>query len=194
MDQSKCPYCYLCSNYNPNLGLCTLRNIKVNEISVNVHHCIENKYFIRYPFALLPKKYSSITEFHSKFKKDNNGKPLFVVTKRGIEHAIQAGPEVALTYHSNRGVPKILTYQGQRELIYDLGYHCAYIEACKYNIPLYYYFYEKESKGQKELITSFLKDNKHFIEELKKNRKFLVITIPIEDKLSEEHQRFITGQ
>ncbi|QED47004.1 hypothetical protein [Cytobacillus dafuensis] len=192
MNQSKCPHCYLCANYNPNIKLCTLRNIKVNEVGIDLHHCIENKHLIRYPFALSPKKYSSITEFHSIFKKDINGNPLFVVTKRGIEHAIQAGPGVVLMSHSNRGVPKVLTYQGQREIIYDLGFRCAYIEACKYNTPLFYYFYEKESKGQKDLINSFLIDNKDFIEELKKNRKLLVNTIVIQDKLSEEHQKFLS--
>lgn len=183
--------CSLCSNYNPNSQQCSIRHIHVNKNSIESHRCIKNKDFIRYAFALAPKKFSSVKEFQSKFKKDARGNPLFVLTKRGIEHAVPAGPNVELFSTSNRGVPRILTFQGQREIIWELGFYGAYIEACKFKVPLYYYYFEKNFKGEKDLLKKYIPQNMKFIDYLKQNKFLLVKTFQLYDKISEEHEKYI---
>ena len=62
----------------------------------------------------------------SKLPKDDKGRPLYTITNRGYERAIPAydGIELKANDFFNM-VPRYTTYQGQRELIYELGYELA---------------------------------------------------------------------
>lgn len=58
----------------------------------------------------------------SSLPKDDEGNPLFVITKRGLERAIPADPEMKLKSSRFIGVEKIYTLQGQSELLQEIGY------------------------------------------------------------------------
>ncbi|MEK4487923.1 hypothetical protein MHH81_20665 [Psychrobacillus sp. FSL H8-0484] len=83
----------------------------------------------------------------SKLPKDDNGVPLFVMTKRGMERPIPANKEVQLRGDMLLGVNKVLTFQGQRELIHDLGVELAKEVADSRNVDLLVLPGEEQSVG-----------------------------------------------
>ncbi|CAM3848735.1 hypothetical protein [Marinicrinis lubricantis] len=74
---------------------------------------------------------------YSRLHTDSKGIPLFVNTKRGIEKAIPANESVkALKGDMILGVQRIFTYQGQREMICEIGVELAKKEAENARIEL----------------------------------------------------------
>lgn len=138
--------CSLCSNFDPIRTTCKLNNEKREAISDKyATQCKKEGKFLRY-LNVLPDAYNYFTEDEpipddfsvdlSKLPKDDNGVPLFVSTNRGIERAIPADNSVKLKSHMAFGVESIYTYQGQREVIYDLGIEKARREAEKAGVRL----------------------------------------------------------
>ncbi|WP_346835851.1 hypothetical protein [Paenibacillus polymyxa] len=125
--------CKLCANYNPLEESCVLQ---ANSFDFTSKNCA---YFIRY-MNLLPQ----IKSF--------NRRTLTVVTKRGIERAIPAYPELDLSLRCNsKGeVESIFTYQGQRELIHDYGLRVATEIANNKGIRLYVLPEEEYKENTKE--------------------------------------------
>jgi hypothetical protein len=139
--------CSLCSNYDSNRSVCKLTHERRDAISYEyAPTCKDEGEFIRY-MNVIPDAYNyyAIDEEIpgnwkpdlSKLPKDEEGFPLFVVTKRGLERAIPANDSVGrLKADMILGVPRILTHQGQRELIYDLGVTLSQKEAQKAGVEL----------------------------------------------------------
>lgn len=92
----------------------------------------------------------------SNLPKDGNSIPLFVFTKRGIERAIPAYSGLKLESHYLFGVKKEFTFQGQRELIYDLGVELAHKVCNGLGVRLIVHDDEKGSQGIEELKTPYL--------------------------------------
>lgn len=152
--------CSLCSNYDPNRSLCNISGEKVYAASDEfATQCRKEGYFVR-NMNVLPDAYNyfSVNEEipHnwkmdlSKLPKDKNGLPLFVSTKRGIERAIPANDSVSLEADIILGVPRIQTYQGQRELIFELGVDLARQEAEKEGVELTVLPEETGAQGHEE--------------------------------------------
>lgn len=127
--------CSLCHHFDGNKEECSLK--KISTFAVNkafTTQCIAEGSFIRnlnvqYAYAnfyndedLIPTAY---IEDLSKLPTDANGVPLFVLTKAGIERAIPAYEGLELVSDNLMGVRREFTYQGQRELIYELGVDLA---------------------------------------------------------------------
>ena len=91
----------------------------------------------------------------SHLPKDNNGIPLFVYTKRGVERAIPANPDVLMSGDLLLGVNKAYTFQGQRELIFDLGVKYAREIANRKNVELTVFPDEENSFGIEEEIKRY---------------------------------------
>jgi len=152
--------CSLCRNFDPNRQTCGLTNKTVNPIDPNESmECEKNGQFIR-DINVIPQSYNFFLEpedvpLHwtfddSRLPKDQNGVALFVHTKRGTERIIPVeGYTKPLIGCPLGGVDKIYTYQGQRELIYDLGAELAKAEAEKMGVPLQILEGEENSMGQK---------------------------------------------
>lgn len=114
---------------------------------------------MRYIFVVQPQNpHITPKKFFSQFRKDDLGRPLYVKTRRGIEHPIKVDPSVNLKNDGN-GVPRVATYQGQRELIYEIGFILTLIEAYKYNVPVFCYKYEKNMKGLEDHIKTYIYSN-----------------------------------
>lgn len=138
--------CSLCANFDPNRKICKITKQPTEAISTEyARDCEKKGIFIRY-MPIIPDafNYYSLAEEIpvdyrmdlSSLPKDKEGIPLFVNTKRGIERAIPADPNVELRSNWAFGVESIYTYQGQRELIYDLGIELAQKEAEKAGVQL----------------------------------------------------------
>ncbi|QED46968.1 hypothetical protein [Cytobacillus dafuensis] len=91
----------------------------------------------------------------TKLPKDSDGVPLFVYTKRGLERALPADPRVPLVGDILVGVKRIMTYQGQREIIFDLGVDIAKIEAERAGVPLHILPEEEGCIGIQELKAAY---------------------------------------
>jgi hypothetical protein len=139
--------CSLCSHYEPNRSVCTLKGEHRNALSTEeAAKCQSVGTFCRY-IHVIPDAYNyySIDEEipgtwkmdYSKIPTDSEGIHLFVSTKRGVEKAIPANESVkVLKGNMLFGVPRIFTYQGQRELIYEIGVGLAQKEAANAGIEL----------------------------------------------------------
>lgn len=125
--------CSLCTNFDPIKKKCKLNGEERQALDASYASvCNEKGSFVRY-MHVIPDVYNYFTineDTPANWKPDltrvpcdKNGLPLIVKTKRGIERAIPADPSVEITVDLvvEGKVPAILTYQGQRELIYDLG-------------------------------------------------------------------------
>lgn len=155
------PSCSMCVNYEPNSSSCSLLQINVSGMDqVHPKECKSNKMFIR-DINVLPESYhlyleNEVIPMHkedlSKLPIDEEGVPLFVFTKRGKERAIPAYPSVQLKGDYLTGVKKATTYQGQRELIHDLGVELAREEAKARGIDLLVLPGEENSVGIEDEI------------------------------------------
>jgi hypothetical protein len=155
--------CSLCSHYEPNRSVCTLNGEHRNPLSTEeAAKCQRKGTFCRY-MHVIPDAYNyySIDEEIpgdwkmdlSKIPTDSKGIHLFISTKRGVEKAISANDSVkTLKGDMIFGVPKIFTYQGQRELIYEIGVVLAEKEAINAGIKLTVLPEEKGSKGIQESV------------------------------------------
>ena len=149
--------CSLCHHFDSNREVCSLKNI--NTFAANKENpvlCRKNGDFIRnmnvqYSFVNyyngedhVPVEY---IEDLSHLPKDENGVPLFVITKRGIERAIPAYEGLELKSDHLLGVKREFTYQGQREIIYELGVELAKKVCTALKIELVVLPEEEDSKG-----------------------------------------------
>lgn len=153
--------CSLCSHFEPNSSYCSLKEKSLNALSTReAADCQHEGTFCRY-INVVPDAYNyySIDEEipgdwkmdYSKILTDSEGNRLFVSTKRGIEKAIPANDSVkVLKCDMILGVARILTYQGQREIIYEIGEELARKEATNAGIELTVLPEEIGSKGNQE--------------------------------------------
>ncbi|MFC5452564.1 hypothetical protein ACFPOG_30630 [Paenibacillus aestuarii] len=160
------PTCSLCSNYDPNRSICKLNGEYVEAISSDhAIHCKEGGKFLRY-MNVVPDAYNfyAIDEEipgnwspdYSKIPSDSSGVPLIVNTKRGVERALPANDSVRLLKGDMiLGVPRIYTFQGQREIIYELGVELARKEAERVGIELTVLPEEVEWTGIREFISDY---------------------------------------
>jgi hypothetical protein len=138
--------CSMCSHFDSNRGVCKLDyQPRIAYSSEFASACKEEGRFVRY-IHVLPDTYNYYSlekeapvkwdYDYTNVPKDENGIPLIVKTKRGIERALPANSSVTLKGDILLGVPRILTYQGHREAIYELGVDLARIEAEKQGVEL----------------------------------------------------------
>ncbi|MEX3624988.1 hypothetical protein [Viridibacillus arvi] len=151
------PTCSICKHFDSNKDFCSLRN----EETFAMNHqkpdeCTKNGIFIRDINVLLDSyhyyketeevPYDFVTDL-SRLPVDRYGKPLFVNTKRGMERAVPAYEGIEMESDYLLGVNKAFTFQGQRELIYDLGVELAKKVVATKNIELVVLPGEENSKG-----------------------------------------------
>lgn len=160
--------CSLCANYCPNLGQCRLSNEpRRAEETTFAKECKEQGKFIRY-MHVIPDAYNyfqlsedippSWKPDMKRIPTDKEGLPLVVKTKRGLERAIPANPSVVLEVEKTieGKVLPITTYQGQREIIFELGAKLASEEAVNAGVSLTVLPEEKDWEGIPEYIHSYL--------------------------------------
>ena len=129
------PTCSLCVHFEPNTSQCTLLNEFVTGMEQQKpKECLKTGAYLRNMNVLLDSYHIygedevvpfAYKEDVSKLPVDDKGIPIFVFTKRGRERVIPADPDVQLKGDALLGIHKALTYQGQRELIFDLGVELA---------------------------------------------------------------------
>ncbi len=161
--------------------LCSISGERVDATSDEfAMECKKKGYFVR-DMNVLPDAYNYFSADEeipydwkidlSKLPKDKNGLPLFVSTKRGIERAIPANDSVSLESDAIFGVPRIKTYQGQREIIYELGVELARKEAEKAGVELTVLPEEQGAQGHERYLREYHwrqepnEDHDHWIEE-----------------------------
>lgn len=164
------PTCSLCVHFEPNTEQCRLLQEPTNGINTKAVQCANDGHFVRdinvlldsyHQFEIDEKVPSSFRVDISRLSKDKHGRPLFVMTKRGMERAIPAYPELELEGDVLTGVKKIFTYQGQRELIYDLGVEVARDLAKSREVELVVLPGEEHSVGiPEELKRHFVYNNR----------------------------------
>jgi len=160
--------CSLCNNYCPNKQTCKLNNAaRKPEDSSFASVCNEQGKFVRYMYVI-PNSYNYFAANEdvppnwsldmNKIPTDGTGRPLVVRTKRGVERAIPANSSVLLKVDqkSHGTVPPITTYQGQREIIYQMGVKLASEEAEKAGVTLTVLPDEKDSQGIPEFVNAHL--------------------------------------
>lgn len=174
MTKSMILTCSLCANYCPNTSTCELNKErrKPEDFSF-AEDCKAKGAFVRYLHAI-PDAYNyfSINEDIppdwtpdlKRIPTDKNGLPLVVKTKRGLERAIPADSSVTLEVETTieGKVPPITTFQGQRELIYELGVKLASEEAAKAGVPLNIQPEEQGWEGIPELVCAYLGATKKY--------------------------------
>ncbi|WP_102348468.1 hypothetical protein [Bacillus sp. Marseille-P3661] len=141
------PTCEICANFDPLRSKCKLKQHDVREHDIkNAAKCRKDGYFVRY-IPLVPRflHYNGIADMSTSYfvdwdrvSKNENGQKIFVHTKRGVEIPVPANLSVQkLTIGKwNSGVARIETYQGQREIIYELGVIAAREIAKKKGVEL----------------------------------------------------------
>lgn len=127
--------CSLCSHFEPNKGECrVLQQTTFSQNHEAATECHTAGRFLRdmnvqYSYFNIidenDNMNSGFIEDLSRLQRDPNGVPLFVLTKRGIERALPAYSGLELTSNHLLGVKREYTYQGQRELIYEIGIDLA---------------------------------------------------------------------
>ncbi|RRJ54687.1 hypothetical protein EHV15_34380 [Paenibacillus oralis] len=167
--------CSLCANYCPNTSKCRLNDEprKAYDSSF-AETCKENGGFIRY-IHVIPDVYNyySMSEDTppnwtppdlKRIPTDRNGLPLVVKTKRGLERAIPADSSVILEVETTieGKVSPITTYQGQREIIYEIGVKLAAEEASKAGVPLTVLPDERDWEGIPEHVYAYLGATKKY--------------------------------
>ena len=151
------PTCSICKHFDSNKEYCTLlEEMTTGTNQEKPSQCVKEGAYLRDINVLLDSYhlYKADEEIpydfvidKSKLPADKNGKPLFVLTKRGMERAIPAYDGVELISDFLLGVNKVLTFQGQRELIYDLGVDLAKKVAATRNVELLILPGEENSTG-----------------------------------------------
>ncbi|MCM3130203.1 MULTISPECIES: hypothetical protein [unclassified Paenibacillus] len=166
--------CSLCENFDSMKKKC-----KVNGVDRYAHdatyasECNSNGNFVRY-MNVIPDVYNYYSENEDtpvdwapdlkRIPTDKNDLPLIVKTKRGLERAIPADHSVELKVDTliEGKVPAILTYQGQRELIYELGISISQSLADKAGVPLKVLPEEVGWEGIPELVGVYLGATKSY--------------------------------
>lgn len=161
--------CSLCANFDSLRRKCKLtgdpreahdasyaENCKIKGAFVRYIHVIPDVYNYFSVHEDTPPNWSPDL---SKIPSDKNGLPLVVKTKRGLERAIPADPTVELRVDPVIGgkVPPILTYQGQREIIYEYGVTIAQQMAASAGVNLTVLPEEEGWKGLPDKVDAYLR-------------------------------------
>lgn len=159
------PTCSLCVHFEPNTSRCSILAIDVNGMEQNKpKECVKAGAFLRDMNVLLDSYHLygeeevvpyAYKEDVSKLPVDEKGIPLFVFTKRGRERVIPVNSEFTLRGDALLGVHKAMTFQGQRELIYDLGVELAREVAKSRGVELVVLPGEEGSKGIESEIARY---------------------------------------
>lgn len=159
------PTCSLCKHYEPNSSMCSLYDFETKAMEQDKPaECVKQGHFIRDinvvldSYHLFAKEEPVPPQFKvdlTRLPKDELGTPLFVMTKRGMERAVPAYPELSLIGDMLLGVHKSHTYQGQRELISDLGIKLAEEVASSRDVKLVVLEKEVGSAGKPEEIQRY---------------------------------------
>jgi hypothetical protein len=160
--------CSLCANFDPIKRKCKLTDdYREAHDASYAADCNAKGKFVRYMYVI-PDVYNyySVNEDTpanwtpdlKRIPTDKNGLPLVVKTKRGLERAIPADPTVELEVDTiiEGKVPPILTYQGQREIIYELGVSIAQKIADKAGVPLTVLPEEEGWEGLPDMVAAYL--------------------------------------
>lgn len=157
--------CSLCNYFDSNQSKCMSSNKETYpQNSTDAMACKSEGLFVRninvqysyYNYVEQPTFSSEPLEDLSRLPKDKNGIPLFVFTKRGVERAVPAYPGLELVSHHLFGVKKEFTFQGQRELIYDIGVNLAGKVCEGLGIKLVVLDNERGIQGKEELRKPYL--------------------------------------
>lgn len=160
--------CSLCDNFDPLKQTCKITgNDREAHDATYADECNTKGRFVRY-MHVIPDAYNYFlvnedipinwTPDLKRIPIDKNGMPLIVKTKRGLERAIPADPSVTMEVERviNGKVPAILTQQGQRILIYELGVSNSQKLAEKAGISLTVLPEEEGWEGVPELLTAYM--------------------------------------
>ncbi len=157
--------CSLCANFDSNQSTCAILNKDTYPQNSNeAMNCKVNGVFVRdinvqfsyFNYEQSDSLSSNVLEDLSKLPKDRKGIPLFVLTKRGVERAVPAYPELELESHHLLGVKREYTYQGQRELIYEIGVDLARKVCAGRGVSLIVLDEEKDMQGIEDLKVPYL--------------------------------------
>lgn len=158
--------CSLCQNFDPNRRQCSLTmEFRDGFDTEFAAICAEKGDFIR-DMNVIPDTYNyangdedSTTNWEydmNRLPTDKNGLPLFVNTNRGLERAIPATSDIDLVcVDSLTGVKLITTYQGQREIIYELGVEIAKEIAVENGVELVVFPEEEGWEGVPEKVRKY---------------------------------------
>lgn len=159
------PTCNLCAHYQPFTSSCGLKGKQVDGYDMeSPAECKKDGSYMRYTNAVphFLNYYgdeSSLTyKGHdlSRCAVNEEGIPIFVETKRGIEIPVPANDSVKIfTCDLFHGVPLIETYQGQRQLIYEIGVELAQKEAQDSGVELTVLDEERDSQGFHHYIEGY---------------------------------------
>ncbi|WP_033543900.1 hypothetical protein [Planococcus sp. CAU13] len=129
------PTCSICNHFNPLTEICNYWQERQTPLNQKQPlSCVAKNVFVREMNVLLDSYHlyapdvevpASFRQNFSSLPKDAAGKPLFVMTKRGIERPLFIPDAPLLQADMLLGIPKIYTHQGQRELIHELGVELA---------------------------------------------------------------------
>ncbi len=166
--------CTLCFNYDSNRRKCSLLNETVeNDLDHNLAmECVTTGKFMR-DLNVIPEMHHWFNDpnmvpygwekDYSRLPKDDEGLPIFVLTKKGTERAIPVDPSMKIKGDLHVGIEKALTYQGQRELIYDLGVELAQKEAVRVGVPLQVLPGEEGYEGQPYEIQKYMEYKQNIV-------------------------------
>lgn len=157
--------CSMCSHFDSNQAICSLNQERREAVQTkHAIECQKDGRFIRY-MHVLPDSYNYYRLDEeipgnwrydmSRIPNDESGLPLFVITKRGMERAIPANENISMKSDVMFGVPRIMTYQGQREIIYELGVELAHSEAEKAGVELTVFREEQGWAGIESFILEY---------------------------------------
>lgn len=180
------PSCSMCQNFDPLRYKCKISNEAVAANDTNkAELCNSEGNFIRdlnvFPdyFNLYPNVDQAPSGWEpelSKVAKDGEGRPLYITTNRGYERAIPAyeGCQVKIDDYLGK-VVMWSTFQGQRKMVYELGYELAKRVIEEKGYELYTLPGEEEYQG-------FDKYKRHFSAQskVKKAPSVLLADEPIE--------------
>ncbi|HCG4536197.1 TPA: hypothetical protein NJY08_005051 [Salmonella enterica subsp. enterica serovar Typhi str. AG3] len=151
--------CSLCNHFDSNRSVCGLHNSSTFAESSEAKECQENGQFLRdlnvqYSYYHFKDESGNVAanyiEDLTKLPKDEKGIPLFVYTKKGIERAVPAYMGLKLRSDFLQGVKREFTYQGQREIIYELGVELAKKRCADFDVELIVLEEERDSEGFEE--------------------------------------------
>jgi hypothetical protein len=160
--------CSLCGNFDPLRRVCKISNeTREAHDSQHASACKESGDFVRY-LNVIPDSFNYFTIHEdtpadwspdlTKVPKDKHGLPLIVKTRRGIERATPADPSIPLEVDTviEGKVPAIYTYQGQREIIYEMGVHIAHQVAAECGVKLTVLPEEEGWEGLPEYVSAHI--------------------------------------
>jgi hypothetical protein len=125
----------MCQHFDPLRNKCNIYNEAVEaKETERAIQCQEEGLFVR-DLNVLPDYFNIYENIEdapsgwkpdfSKLPKDSKGRELYVVTNRGYERALPAYDEIEIEASFFNKVPRWITYQGQREMVYQYGYELA---------------------------------------------------------------------